>query len=295
MTEPVFAYYRRPLAHDRIWSVEARIAEVASFYGCDDLAGRIFVEFESPIRLLWSLGEFLDQRVDAKIAEHVRDLARAHGYEYDRMHSYPTPAPALWQLIAALEAAGDGIVLIPSLHHLADLEVTETQIMQHFSANLNARVVWTDPVTGNARQTYERRPDLADSPTRLLGEFRVSPFCAALRMARVNCEEFLARAGLAALTGTIDDLMVAIVGPAEQRWSGNIDMLDEWLIIRLIRPARSHLLVVEVAEAHDHGDAPFDTLLRRICDSGIGVRRESVSSGGTVTRYEVRIPDAVRR
>ncbi|MFE6920983.1 hypothetical protein ACFVAV_08045 [Nocardia sp. NPDC057663] len=148
MNALVFAYYRRPLVRNRIRSVEARIAEVASLYGCSEL--QTFVEFESPIRLLWSLGEFLDQRVDASVAEQVRNLAREHGYEYDHMHSYPTPAPALWQLIAALEAAGGGIVLIPSVHHLADLEVPEATILQHPWVNFRARVVWIDPAAGYA-------------------------------------------------------------------------------------------------------------------------------------------------
>ncbi|MFC8383587.1 hypothetical protein [Nocardia sp. NPDC057272] len=296
MNAPVFAYYRRPLVRNRIRVVETWIAEIASRYGCDDLAGRTFVEFESPIRLLWSLGEFLDQRIDANIAEQVRDLAREHGYEYDRMHTYPTPAPALWQLIGALEAAGGGIVLVPSLHHLADLEIPETVILQHFSANLNARVVWIDPAVGTARQTcIGSRPGPGGSPTGVLSEFRVSPFCAAVKMARFYCEECLTRSGLAVLADTIDELMLAIVGPAERRWSGNLDMLGEQLVVRLIRPAESRVLVVEVAETREHGDAPLDSTLRRICAAGVGVRREIPSGGGTLTRYEVPIPGSVRR
>lgn len=296
MNAPVFAYYRRPLVRNRIRVVETWIAEIASRYGCDDLAGRTFVEFESPIRLLWSLGEFLDQRIDANIAEQVRDLAREHGYEYDRMHTYPTPAPALWQLIGALEAAGGGIVLVPSLHHLADLEIPETAILQHFSASLNARVVWIDPAVGTARQTrVGSRPGPGGSPTGVLGEFRVSPFCAAVKMVRFYCEECLTRSGLAVLADTIDELMLAIVGPAERRWVGNVDMLGEQLVVRLIRPAESGVLVVEVAETCEHGDTPLDFALRRICASGVRFHRQMPSGGGTLTRYEVPIPGSVRR
>ncbi|MFD3706127.1 hypothetical protein ACFWUP_23560 [Nocardia sp. NPDC058658] len=292
----MFAYYRRPLVHNRIRSVETWISEVAARYGCDDPTGRTFVEFESPIRLLWSLGEFLDQRIDANIAEQVRDLAREHGYDYDRMHSYPTPAPALWQLIGAIESAGGGIVLIPSLHHLADLEIPETAILQHFSANLNARVVWIDPAVGTGRPTCAgNRPGPGGSPTGVLGEFRVSPFCAAVKMARFYCEECLSRSGLAVLADTIDELMLAIVGPAERRWSGNVDMLDEQLVVRLIRPAEPGVLVVEVAETREYGDATLDNTLRRICAAGVKVRRQIPSSGGILTRYEVPIPGSVRR
>ncbi|MFD3596416.1 hypothetical protein ACFWU5_27155 [Nocardia sp. NPDC058640] len=296
MNAPVFAYYRRPLVRNRIQAVETWISDIAARYGCDDLTGRTFVEFESPIRLLWSLGEFLDQRIDANIAEQVRDLARDHGYDYDRMHSYPMPAPALWQLIGALESAGGGIVLIPSLHHLADLEVPETAILQHFSRNLNTRVVWIDPAVGTARQPCaENRPGPGGSLTGVLGEFRVSPFCAAVKMARFYCEECLTRSGLAVLADTIDELMLAIVGPAERRWSGNADMLDEQLVVRLIRPAESAVLVVEVAETREHGDAPLDSALRRICASGAMVRRQIPSVGGTLTRYEVPMPGSVSR
>ncbi|GEM31476.1 hypothetical protein NN3_24830 [Nocardia neocaledoniensis NBRC 108232] len=296
MSVPVFAYYRRPLVRDRIRSVEARIAEVAAGYGCGDPAVRTFVEFESPIRLLWSLGEFLDQRVDADIAGQVRHLARVHGYDYDKMFSYPTPAPALWQLISRLEAVGGGVVLIPSIHHLADLEVPESLILQHLWKNLNASVVWIDVPTRNVHQSSAvDRPHPDGSATGLLGEFEVSPFGAALRMARFYSEECLERSGYAAMAGTIDELMVAIVGPIERRWSGNVDLLDERLAVRLIRQGKSHFLIVEVIETRDGGDDPLDSALPRIGALGIRVHREGISGGGTLTRFEVPLPGLVGR
>ncbi|MGW6122373.1 hypothetical protein ACWFRF_25220 [Nocardia sp. NPDC055165] len=296
MNAPVFAYYRRPLVRNRIRTVETWLAEVASLYGCDDPTGRTFIEFESPIRLLWSLGEFLNQRIDANVVQQVRDLAREHGYDYDRLPTYPTPAPALWQLIRALEATGGGIVLVPSLHHLAGLEVPETTILQHLSANLHARIVWVDPAVRNPEQPWvggQRVP--SGPPTGLLGEFRVSPFCAALHLARLYCEECLARCGLGRLADAIDELMVAIVGPAEQRWSGDVDMLGEQLVVRLIRPVDLGVLLVEVVETHEHGDATLDAALRPVRASGVKVHRQILSGGGTLTRFEVSIPGLVRR
>lgn len=291
MSAQVFAYYRRPLVRNGIENLEARITEVASQHGGEYVLKHTFVELESPIRLLWSLGAFLNQRVDENIAEHVRNLAREHGYEYDRLRSYPTPAPALWRLVAALEAAKGGIVLIPSVHHLTDLEVPEANILQHLWMNLNAQVVWLESATGGVRNPHRGNPDLVYPSTGLLGQFTISPFSAALPMARFYCEECLLGSGYGRLADTIDALMVAIVGPVERRWNGNVDVLDERLTVRLVKPARSDVLVVEVSGSRDYGTASLDPMSQQIRR----VRRQDRADGGTLTRYEVSIDGAGRR
>lgn len=290
MSAPVFAYYRRPLVRNGIRELEARITEVGSHYGGEYVLERTFVEFESPIRLLWSLGEFLNQRVDENIADHVRILAREHGYEYDRLRSYPTPAPALWRLIAALEAAGGGVVLIPSIRHLADLEVPEANILQHLWANLNARVVWIESAPAGVRHPHHGKSDVGHPATGLLGQFTISPFGAALPMARFYCEECLLGTGYGKLAGAVDSLMVAIVSPVESRWNGNADVLDERLTVRLVRPVRSDVMVVEVSGTWDYGETSLDPTLRQICR----VRRQVLPGGGALTRYEVPIDGAGR-
>ncbi|MFD3705811.1 hypothetical protein ACFWUP_21945 [Nocardia sp. NPDC058658] len=296
MSAPVFTYYRRPLVRNRIEAVEARLVEVALQYGSGDLTDRMFVEFESPVRILWSLVEVLDRRIGVNVAEQVRLLARDQGYEFDQMLNYAPPVPALWRLTAAVEAAGGGTVLIPSIEHLTNLGCSESALLNHISGRPNTQVIWTDPLSEVSRTTSDPRESAPSEPLAgVLGEFRVSPFCAALRMARFYCEEHLSRAGLSTLVDAVDELMVAVVGPAEQRWSGCIGTLNEQMEVRLTRPAGTRLLVIDVTETRDIADEPLDSKLQRICASGISVRRRYGSGGGTLTRCEVPIPMVARR
>ncbi|MGW4719451.1 hypothetical protein [Nocardia sp. NPDC004260] len=280
---PVFGYLRIPLIDPaRMAAIQARLAETAAAYG-GSLNGRLFFEHGCPARFLWSL---LTES-DPAAADRLELVAQERGIALDLLLEATAPTTALWQLLAALNAAGGGHVLIPSPAHLEGTGTPKETVHRMISAIHGAKIVWVD----------DQQPLSSDphgTTAGLVAEFRVNPFGAATALARATVEQRLGRAGLRHMVGAVDAVMVEVVGAAERRWANSVDTLTEDLSVRVLCPPGTAMLVVEIHETRDISDIPVSDALRRTCNPLVGgkVARFRAPGGGTVTLCELPLPPA---
>ncbi|WP_433635534.1 hypothetical protein [Nocardia sp. CA-120079] len=225
---------------------------------------------------------------DQAAAERVAVLARERGIALDLLLEASAPTTGLWQLIAALETAGGGYVLIPSPAHLEGFGVPKETVWRRISDINGSEVVWVDD---------EQQPlglDPYGSTAGVIAEFGVNPFGAATAIARATVEQRLGRAGLRHMVSAVDAVMVEVVGAAERRWAESVDTLTEKLSVRVICPPGAAVLVVEIHETRDFSDIPISTTLRQICNPLMGgnATRFRAPTGGTVTLCELGLSPA---
>ncbi|WP_159848672.1 hypothetical protein [Nocardia sp. CY41] len=215
-------------------------------------------------------------------------VAQERGIALDLLLDATAPTTALWQLLAALEAAGGGHVLIPSPAHLERTGAPKETVQRLISAIHGAKIVWVgdeQPLNSDPRGTTAG----------LVAEFRVNPFGAATALARATVEQRLGRAGLRHMVGAVDAVMVEVVGAAERRWANSVDTLTEELSVRVVCPPGAAMLVVEIHETRDISDIPVSDALRWTCSNplvGGKVARFRAPAGGTVTLCELPLPPA---
>ncbi|WP_280186793.1 MULTISPECIES: hypothetical protein [Nocardia] len=279
---PVFGYLRIPLIEPaRMAAVEAQLAETAAAYG-GSLDGRLFAERGCPAPFLWSL---LTES-DPAAAERLKLLTHERGIALDLLLDATAPTTALWQLMAALEAAGGGHVLIPSPAHLEGTGASKETVQRVISAINGAKIVWVGDEQPLSSDPHGRTAGL-------VAEFRVNPFGAATALAQATVYQRLGRAGLRHMLGAVDAVMVEVVGAAERRWANSVETLTEDLSVRVVCPPGAAVLVVEIHETCDISDIPVSDALRRICNPlGGKVTRFRAPAGGTVTRCELVLPPA---
>ncbi|MEU2258147.1 hypothetical protein ABZ540_33800 [Nocardia xishanensis] len=235
--------------------------EYATHYGFDG-PGEVVLEPTAPELLLAELLEELDLRDPAAaIMWRLRQLAQSRGIDLGRVFDARSPrTQRLWQIMAAIEGAAGGHLIVPSRKHLTDLGPSGQAVIHRLTRMPRANLYFLE---SPERDFFEPFLDLHEEPAHgsrpgehVLVESRVG---AIPTVTRLEVAEELARRGWPELMEPVDALYLALIedatAAAEAAGVLGFGPGGEQGAIRLLH-RDDGLLVVELEQSRHRIDDP---------------------------------------
>ncbi|WP_157120938.1 hypothetical protein [Nocardia miyunensis] len=246
----------------------------------------MYFETASPVGTLWALLEGLDCHTGGHLVSAVTEYAQAEGIDVRGVVHAGRVPPVRWRdLLAELDQLHGGWIIVPSPHDLDGLGEPRHVVLQRL-ASMDVHVVFLRG-GASAPELGKRRASPVWEGAEI-GQFRISAFGLAIEVAKLSSQMYLNRAGLAYLVDAVTDLLGDLIGRRVE--DTLVPGRTNELTVQLIR--RPESLVVLVSETHDHVGEPISATAHAICGPE-GVRQTRAADGGTVTRLEITLAEAV--
>ncbi|MEV3961583.1 hypothetical protein AB0M34_11890 [Nocardia sp. NPDC050193] len=252
-----------------------RLQASARTYGAPVLE-HTFVQPRSPVDDLWALVQACDQESGGQVLERLRQLARRHGIDLQRLLDSAPPTPALWTMLDRLASAESGYLLVPSPQHFDHLGVPRTTLLRLIARVApQVRVVFLDSHSDREQRGVIARVDVPAAEL-------------AVEIVDLTVRERLARAGLGHVVASVLGVLHELVGDAIRATTASVGDLGR-IHVKVLRPAGTPTVSVQFFETRDHADEPVSETVWRMCNPTAGghVRRLRRAEGGTVTLCEL--------
>lgn len=240
---------------------------------------RIYAEPPPQPSELWSTLVEFDKRHGSSLVSTVNILAKRDRVDIRRLQGGLPGSTEFWAAVADLEAADGGYLVVPSMHHLDNLDAPRQALMQRIHAKRPPMGVLDASVGPHAVRV--------ESTSRtVIGEFAAAPVSPAAEIAALNVRRYLARAGLSEMIPVVEPFMHAMVGAVTE--PSHVIGQDHRLTIQLSCGASE--LVVVCLDTRDYAGAPPHPAV--IAARGTGRLARSRWGTGTETRCEFPLPTA---